>query len=191
MTRAERQDLSDEELMKRLAQGDTASLGDIYVRYGKMVGSALARFAPELSKTQLEDLCQDVFIVVNEAAKSYVELTRFRSWLYGIAVKKALKWRRDTWLRRKLLKKHAGENVAMAWTKDTSPEHATANLQQVFALLEKLSAKHRSVLLLQLEGFSGEEIAEILGIETQTVWTRLHRARQMLLECADKENLSR
>ena len=47
--------------------------------------------------------------------------------------------------------------------------------------LSRLSPKYRDVLILHaVEGFSGEEIAEILSIRPKTVWSRLHRARNQL-----------
>jgi DNA-directed RNA polymerase specialized sigma24 family protein len=36
------------------------------------------------------------------------------------------------------------------------------------------------LILHAVEGFKGEEIADILGIELNTVWSRLHRARKRL-----------
>ena len=45
--------------------------------------------------------------------------------------------------------------------------------------LERLSAPKREVLLLaEVHGFSGEEIATMLGVPIGTVWTRLHHARR-------------
>jgi RNA polymerase sigma-70 factor (ECF subfamily) len=49
--------------------------------------------------------------------------------------------------------------------------------------LAALPEDQRDVLMLHaVEGFSGEEIAEILGIRHETVRTRLYRARQKLLD---------
>ena len=48
-------------------------------------------------------------------------------------------------------------------------------------VLSRLPEKQRTVLLLHtVEGFSGNEISDILGISHETVRTRLFRARQML-----------
>ena len=50
-------------------------------------------------------------------------------------------------------------------------------------LLEGMTEKKRSVLVLfELEGYSGEEIAQLQGVPVDTVWTRLHHARRELRE---------
>jgi RNA polymerase sigma-70 factor (ECF subfamily) len=50
------------------------------------------------------------------------------------------------------------------------------------ALVAGLSEKRRAVLVLfELEGYTGEEIAEILDVPLNTVWTRLHHARRDFL----------
>ncbi len=49
--------------------------------------------------------------------------------------------------------------------------------------LAKLSDEKRLVLLLiELEGLSGDDVARTLGIPVATVWTRLHYARAELRE---------
>ena len=45
--------------------------------------------------------------------------------------------------------------------------------------LASLSEKKREVVVLvTIEGMSGEEVAALLGIPVATVWTRLHHARR-------------
>ena len=39
------------------------------------------------------------------------------------------------------------------------------------------------IILFELEGLSGEEIAALTGISLPNVWVRLHRARQKVLKC--------
>jgi len=55
--------------------------------------------------------------------------------------------------------------------------------------LSRLSADKRTVLVLaEVEGFSGEEIAQMLGIPVGTVWTRLHYARRQLRSLQEDES---
>ncbi len=52
-------------------------------------------------------------------------------------------------------------------------------VRQVREVLARMAAKKREVFVLyELEGLSGEEIAQRIGCGTPTVWTRLHYARQ-------------
>jgi RNA polymerase sigma-70 factor, ECF subfamily len=57
------------------------------------------------------------------------------------------------------------------------------SVQAVHAAIAKLAPPYRQVLILRdLEGMSGEDTCQLLGIETAAMKTRLHRARQQLRE---------
>jgi RNA polymerase sigma-70 factor (ECF subfamily) len=54
-----------------------------------------------------------------------------------------------------------------------------------------LSAKRREAfVLVTLEGLSGEEAAQALGVPVNTIWTRLHHARLELRAAIDEEEES-
>ncbi len=176
-------DLSDEELMVRLSRGkDWQPLGELYRRYGAMVKSAITRVAPELDRAERDDLCHDVFLVLGKSARRYTEQLRFKAWLYSIAVKQTLN-RRDGLRRRlQLLMRHHREQTPRGSSSQTSPEVIALQKDVIASALATLPRGQREVLLLHVEGFSGEEIATMLSIKPKTVWTRLHRARAALLE---------
>ncbi len=182
MSPAENEESSDEMLALRVAEGDMEALGEIYVRHGAMVKKALYRFAPGIGEHQVEDLSQDVFLKLMRPETRYEEQGRFRAWLYGIAVNLARRWRRRHGLRLMLsgpLEKALGRASQEA---DRSPEHIAANRELVSEAINKLPAGSREVLILhEVEGFTGEEIANILGLSAGAVWTRLHRARRRLI----------
>ncbi|MCP4675070.1 MAG: RNA polymerase sigma factor [Deltaproteobacteria bacterium] len=174
--------LSDEELMRRLGSGEEESLRVLYVRHGGFVSQVLHRIAPELGEGEREELRQDVFLVLSDTAPRYEERQRFKAWLYGIAARKARHLRQATGLRRRLLRERRSETVGMAPTEGISPERTVADREEVSRALSVLSESQREVLLLHVEGFSGDEIAGMLDIRPKTVWTRLHRARQALTQ---------
>jgi RNA polymerase sigma-70 factor (ECF subfamily) len=182
MTEETHQALSDARAMADLAQGRIEALGTLYMRHGAMVRRALKRLAPEISRAELEELGQEVFLTLSDTATRYEERTRLRAWLYGIAVRKAKSWRRNTWLRRKLLGQHGSTGPGTSPGIAPSPEREVAMRQEATRVLSQLPSEQRDVLLLHaVEGFTGEEIAQILGIRPKTVWTRLHRARRAAL----------
>lgn len=174
---------SDEALIRSLAEGDMTALRTLYIRHGAMVEKSIRRFAPESTENDWDELIQDVFLALKDSAKHYSEQDRFSAWLYGIAVKKARNWQRSTWVRRKLLGQHHGVPVGLAHTGNRSPEHMVSLREQLEQVLNLLPKNQRDVLILhEIEGFKADEIAKILGIRANAVWTRLHRARQKLLE---------
>ncbi len=169
--------------MVSLAHGDSASLGEIYDRYEAVVRKAVYRFAPEMSAADVEDCTHDVFLVLHNTASRYEERTRLKAWLCGIAVRKARSWRRRTWLRRRLIKEHGREGLAMAKRAEMGPERLASLREDVRTSLGLLTRAQREILELRLvDGFSSEEIGEILGLKSQAVRGRLHRARRSILE---------
>jgi len=174
--------LADEELMHRLAQGEMDALGVIYRRHGALVKAALGRTAREAPLAEIEEMSQEVFLSVADSASRYEERQRFKAWLYGVAVQKARVWRRNTWLRRNLLGRHPGEGAGTARKSDTSPVRQAELRESISGVLAKLPEIQQEVLVLYAaQGFTCDEIAEILKIRPKTVRTRLHRARQKLL----------
>ena len=169
---------ADEILTAELKSGDIRALGEIYLRYGTMVRAAVMRFVPEMGRADAEELCQEVFLTLHDTIGRYEEKQRLKAWLFGIAIRKARSWRRNTWLRRKLLDRRNKEQAAVM-PESRTPAHSLELKQEAEAALALLSDKQReAVLLFSVEGFSCEEAAEILGVEVNVIWSRLHRARQ-------------
>jgi len=177
---------SDRDIMAALAAGDSAALGALYLRYAGLVRCAIARCAPEMSIGEVDEQVQEVFLTAARRSRDYVESDRLRAWLYGIGARTARSWRRNTWLRRRLLKGREGEPVGMAAAVSSSPEQQVGRREEILQLLARLPAVQREVLLLHaVDGWSGEEIAQMLGITHEAVRTRLFRARQAMMAAAD------
>lgn len=182
--------LSDEQLMSRLASGEVELLGEIYTRHDTLVKSALGRFAQDISFEEREDLAQEVFIAVNDSASRFPAGVELRAWIYGVAVKKARSFRRNNWIRKKLLRQKSGEPVGMALGVDTSPARRSEIRQLIVKALSSLPDSEREVVMLRaIEGFSGDEIALILGVSHGSVRVRLHRARARIEKTLSSEHL--
>jgi RNA polymerase sigma-70 factor (ECF subfamily) len=174
--------------MAGVAAGDTALLGELYMRYSRRIKAALRNWAPEMSPEDAEDVTQEVFITLVGSASRYREQDRFSAWLFSIARKKASNWRRRTWIRRRFSQKQSAP-VAVAYEKEhDSPANRASLRQMVAQSLAKLPLHQREVIWLHfVEGFEGDEIAEILKIRRDTVYTRMFRARKTLLRKVDRD----
>jgi RNA polymerase sigma factor (sigma-70 family) len=173
----------DSDLMERLKSGDMSALEVIYMRYSAMIKTAIHRVSPDVISADVEELTQDIFISLIKSAPSFDQSKKLKPWIYGIAVKKASNIKRTGWLHKTLLGRHRMETEALCPNKVSSPSRQVElrnDLAQAFETLPK--EQHEVMILHAVEGFEGEEIAEILGIKVNTVWTRLHRARKTLSE---------
>ncbi len=161
---------ADSEALARIARGDVGALGELYDRHA----AALLRFAlRSAGADDAEDIVQGTFERVAKVAASYDgRSSSARSWLFGIAVH-IMRERRRSFARlsRALLR--------LGWsTNAVAPEETAGDLQRGLATLRE--PKRLVLLLAEVEGFTCEEIAEMLSIPIGTVWTRLHHARREL-----------
>lgn len=171
---------TDDVLVTLFQRGDERAFRVIVERYQEKIRSLL--FSMFHESELVNDLAQEVFI------KAYEALPRFRfeasvyTWLYRIAVNKG----RDELRRRKLRRffsfQHLDERVKadIEFRNAHQPaDHESAELISIG--LRSLPDHQRIVVLLKdVEGFSYEEIADILDVEIGTVKSRLSRARTTL-----------
>jgi RNA polymerase sigma-70 factor (ECF subfamily) len=143
----------------------------------------VARWARALGglDADVDDLSQEVFIVVRR------KLTQFdgpslAAWLYGITRKTVSDYRRRAWFRRLLGGTRSLDQVREQPLAVADPYERLEAQRILRGVLEKLSAVRRTAFILfEIEGYSGEEIAELEQIPLATVYTRLHHARRDFL----------
>jgi RNA polymerase sigma-70 factor, ECF subfamily len=158
----------------------------LYEAYADFVRRAVIRLGGP--RADIDDLVQDVFVVAMRRRASFEGRSTVRTWLYGIAIKIVTSHRR-----RALVRDLFGLWPAEELRDPTTPldvfEHRESS-RIVYAILDKIGAKKRTVLILhEIEGLPTEEIAEILGIPKNTVFTRLHHARKDFLALLAKHQL--
>ncbi len=181
--------LTDEQLMSRLAEGKMDSLGVLYVRYDALVKSALFRTAPEMSLADVEEQAHDVFLNVAEKAGKGPDIINLRPWLYGVAMRKARVWKRNTYLRLGLLNKYKRDSAVIGPNSRQEPSPKFEMRETIARALENLQPPQREVLIMHVvEGMTSDEISRVLDISPKTVRTRLHRARKKLESTVQGKN---
>lgn len=137
-----------------------------------------------------EDAAQDVFIVVLRRLADVEDLEQFGPWLYGVTRRVVSQHRRRAWVRRWM----PGASTEQA-TPEPGPEQGLASHQLglvVQSILERLPAKQREVLVLcDLEERTAVEAAELIGVPTGTVKSRLRLGRQAFRRLAPEHDLVR
>lgn len=131
----------------------------------------------------LDDLAQEVFLVVRRRLGDY-RGPSLRAWLYGITRKTVSDYRRRAWLKRLL----AGVTRSLETTPELHDEPAAdayemADAERVMTqVLRRMSPVRRAAFVLfEIEGYTGQEIAELEQIPVATAYTRLHHARKDFL----------
>jgi len=150
----------------------------------------VARWAARLAGPALdvEDVVHEVFLVVQRRLAGFRGEAEITTWLYRITANVVRHRRRKERWRRFLggtADDIAGRMAAPGPTplEDLEGRQAAARL---YRALDALNEKQRAVLILfELEGLPGEEIARLLGMRAATVRVTLHRARAELLRRLD------
>lgn len=133
---------------------------------------------------EVDDTIQEVFIVVRRRLPDF-ESGNLGAWLFRITQRIVADSRHKAWFRRVLLDGSGGQldDLPFAVGKEEHSYEAREALKRVDAVLSNMSPKRRQTFLLfEIEGYTGEEIAELERIPLATVWTRLHYARRELKE---------
>jgi len=154
------------------------TLDAIYHAYAPRVAGWAARLAgPSLDA---EDIVHEVFLTVHKELPRFRGDSKLTTWLYGITANIVRDRRRKEqrrWLRHLLSYREQSTLHPGVQTPAEAAERQQATTV-VYKALDGLRDNYRTVLILfELEGLSGEQIAELTHVNVNTVWVWLHRAR--------------
>jgi RNA polymerase sigma-70 factor (ECF subfamily) len=169
--------VSDAALATALVAGDAWAITETWHRFAPMVVMMAERALG--SRSEAEDLTQDVFYRVFLKVSRLRDADSLRSFIYTFAVhglKSELRSRRV----RSWLSFHGPETLVDLGTGTLDVESRDL-LRRFYRLLERLSARDRLVFILRrTESMTVEEIATVMDISTSTVKRSLaHASRQL------------
>lgn len=151
----------------------------LYEKHAAELRLALHRLTG--SGSDADDLLQEAFVIALRRLNELRGVRSERGWLYGVSLKLVASWRRRRRFKSFLGLDDAAEIVAPESPHRTLEQREAS--QQLQVALESLPAAKRDVIVLfELQGLSGEEIAEAMHVPVATVWTRLFHARKALAE---------
>lgn len=135
-----------------------------------------------------EDLVQDVFIVVHRRLHSF-DGRNVAGWLYRITRRRVRDHRRHAWVKHYFGLKSTPppDDLALARTgplDDVEREERQRLLQDLLGALNP--SQRAAFVLFEIEGKTGEEIAQLQSVSVNTVWARVHRARKLLMRAIDR-----
>jgi RNA polymerase sigma-70 factor (ECF subfamily) len=172
MLRTRERTMDDADLIKQARQGDGGAVRELYQRHAGRVYAVVKRLAGH-DDALAEDWAQEAWVRAIRALPAFRGDARFSTWLHRIAVNSALHGRRSR------LRK-AGRETAMV--DDTFSVRAVAETSvlklKLERAMERLPEGMRKVLVLHdVEGYTHEEIGEMLGVNPGTCKSQLFKAR--------------
>ena len=180
----EKNNLTDEQLMKMFQEGDEHAYNQLVIKYKDRILNYIINFVGDYASAQ--DLAQDTFLKVYIKKKSYKEIAKFSTWLYTIAGNLAKTELRKIKRRKtysvSALSRDDKEFVLKVPEKDSIDEtdqYGQSEFMQS-ALLELEDDFRNIIILREIQGTSYEVISKILKLPLGTVKSRINRGKLKL-----------
>jgi RNA polymerase sigma-70 factor, ECF subfamily len=135
-----------------------------------------------VAERELNDAAQDVFLIVHRKLPKFDFERPVTTWIYAICLRVASNRRRSAVERHEQLSEGAEplERFERALAAEAECQQLAERRALLEAALNEMSLPQRAAFtLFELEGRTGEEVAELLGVPVPTVHSRLRLAREI------------
>jgi RNA polymerase sigma-70 factor (ECF subfamily) len=175
--------MDEQELVRQIQDGDEMAFAEIVKIYKDKIVNFLCKLTGDYQKAV--DLSQETFMRVYFKADKYRPVAPFSSWIYAIASNLAKtemkKMRKYAVISLDEVQNHLPPEV---YRKNPPDSGLVQNLRKA---LDALHPRYRiPVILKDIEGFSQEEIAQILKRPLGTIKARINRGRNHLKKELEK-----
>ncbi|MBS9461201.1 sigma-70 family RNA polymerase sigma factor [Flagellimonas sp. HMM57] len=171
-----------EELIHNCKKGKRKAQAELYRKYSGVLFGMCLKYSK--NKTEAEDNLHDSFMTIFNKIDQFNHNGSFEGWIKRITVNTVLqKYRKEQHLN------VVSENISEEIEVDT--EQADISLSALLGHIQQLPNKYRLTFnLYVLDGYSHKEISEMLGTSTGTSKSNLARAKMILREKIEKENIN-
>jgi RNA polymerase sigma-70 factor (ECF subfamily) len=167
--------LTEIEIIEGCKKGLAAYQKALFSRYSSLLFGVCQRYARNTADA--EDMLQDAFIKIFSKIDQFKSAGSFEGWMRRIVVNTALKKYSLTRYSKEISVESYAENGMIA----EAPAFAHLTEKDLLALITRLPDGYRLIFnLYVIEGYSHDEIADILGIQAGTSRSQLVKARGLL-----------
>ncbi len=168
--------MTDEEVIRRVQEGDKEMFGEIVERYWGKLASYIRRMTNQ-PEEEVEDLLENVLVSAYVNIQGFDTGKKFSSWIYRIAHNKSV----DYFKKNKPKRLEDDEMLADSKKLMEEMEIDKEERNRIRKAVERLEVKYREVILLYyFEDKNYEEISDILHVPVDNVGVMLFRAKNKL-----------
>ena len=175
-------DAKEQRLLKRIGEGNSAALRQLYDCYAGYLTAVAARYIPD--EDALKDVLQDAFVKILTTVKNfqYRGEGSLKAWMTRIVVNKALDCLAMNKKYESLVTAVDDEVVGEDVSSVNEPDDVDdVPMDIILEMIRRLPVGYRSVFNLYVfEGRSHKEIAKLLNIKESSSASQFHRAKAML-----------
>ncbi|NKI31144.1 RNA polymerase sigma factor [Croceivirga thetidis] len=174
--------MSIEELIVNCKKGQRMAQEELYRKYSGILYGICLKYSK--NKTEAEDNLHDSFMTIYDKIGQFNHKGSFEGWMKRITVNTIMqKYRKERHL--KVVSENIGDEA------DLEVDHSNISLSTLLNYIQELPNKYRLTFnLYVLDGYTHKEIGEMLGTSTGTSKSNLARARMILKEKLEKENIN-
>lgn len=164
----------------------TETQDELFQRAAQEYGTVLARmaYAYEADPDLRRDLSQDMQLALWRSLAKFNGRCSLRTWIYrvahNVATSHVLRQVRNKRITLTFLTLEEAETQASNENVETHTDRNRA-LDRLFALIQRLDPLDRQVIMAYLGDLDAESIAEITGLSTENVWSKIHRIKNLLV----------
>ncbi|MBR3472162.1 MAG: sigma-70 family RNA polymerase sigma factor [Prevotella sp.] len=176
-------------IVQRAKEKDTEALDIIYrTYYPKMVGICMNITRED--RATVDDLVHDAFVLAFVSISNLRDNSRLCEWLTTIVRNVSLKHvqQRD---RLRFLPISSVDNEDAVFVDSSSSPESELNFSELLSLVGRLPEGYGKILRMSvIEGFSHQEIADMLGIAPHSSSSQLSRAKRLLRRIIDSKTIA-
>ena len=161
--------------LQQLKEGDKEAFRYVY---NLTVDNVYRTVALLVSNRQdIEDIMNEIYMKLWISIGNYDPNRPFRNWLHGITIRQVQDWKRKRWRKFRLFERQVILEIRPEAQRIEQPVLLDETSQELMAILNRLSYKLRTVIVLRYyHDYSLTEIAELLELPLGTVKSRHHLA---------------
>lgn len=188
----DQQRLDEAKLVERVRAHDELAFRELVERYQNKVFSII--YGILRNQNDAEDISQQVFAKIYVSIQNFDSRSTLLTWIYKITVNECYDYLRKKRVRKLVYESDITEedtrlmeNSGAGADRSVSVDTKLSQRELVSKLLMKVSEEDRNLILLkEVEGHSVEELAQMTGMNENTIKVKLFRARQKLLKAAQR-----
>ena len=188
----DQQRLDEAKLVERVRAHDELAFRELVERYQNKVFSII--YGILRNQNDAEDISQQVFAKIYVSIQNFDSRSTLLTWIYKITVNECYDYLRKKRVRKLVYESDITEedtrlmeNSGASADRSVSVDTRLSQRELVSKLLMKISEEDRNLILLkEVEGHSVEELAQMTGMNENTIKVKLFRARQKLLKAAQR-----
>ncbi len=175
--------MSLDELINNCKKGQRKAQEELYRKYSGVLFGLCLKYSR--NKSEAEDNLHDSFMTIYDKIGQFKHKGSFEGWIKRVTVNTVLqKYRKER--RLEVVSENFGDTIV-----DINHEQPDISLKLLLGYIQELPNKYRLTFnLYVMDGYSHKEISEMLGTSTGTSKSNLARARMILKEKIEKENIN-